>query len=107
MTIEAVPVIETAAIRVRRRIVEMCAQPGGGHLGGAMSLVEILLTLYQDVMRVDAARPAAVDRDILVLSKGHRITPAVLERLKSYSRSAAIREPIRVWVPVDRGRQFA
>ncbi|MFG1918465.1 transketolase [Micromonospora sp. NPDC048898] len=60
-----------AALRVRRRIVAMCASPTGGHLGGSMSLVEILLVLYRDVMLVDPVRPARPDRDVLLLSKGH------------------------------------
>jgi transketolase len=57
--------------RVREHIVTMCAGPEGGHLGGSMSLVEILTTLYFDVLRVDPGDPAAPDRDILILSKGH------------------------------------
>jgi transketolase len=57
--------------RIREHIVSMCAGPEGGHLGGSMSLVEILATLYFDVMRVDPRFPAAPDRDILILSKGH------------------------------------
>ena len=59
------------ANRVREHIVTMCAGPEGGHLGGSMSLVEILTTLYFDVMRVDPRDPAAPGRDILLLSKGH------------------------------------
>jgi transketolase len=57
--------------RIREHIVSMCAGPEGGHLGGSMSLVEILATLYFDVMRVDPRFPVAPDRDILILSKGH------------------------------------
>ena len=57
--------------RVREHIVAMCAGPEGGHLGGSMSLVEILTTLYFDVLRVDPADPGAEGRDILILSKGH------------------------------------
>ncbi|WFF05893.1 transketolase [Micromonospora sp. WMMD1076] len=71
MDVVSPPRADTAAGRVRRRIVQMCGQARGGHLGGSMSLVEILLTLYQDVMRVDPARPDDPDRDIMVLSKGH------------------------------------
>lgn len=59
------------AHRVREHIVRMCAGPEGGHLGGSMSLVEILTLLYFEVMRVDPRRPAALERDILILSKGH------------------------------------
>ncbi|MFF5639764.1 transketolase [Streptomyces sp. NPDC012825] len=59
------------AQRVRELIVDMCANPEGGHLGGSMSLAEILVTLYHSVLRLDPADPRAADRDLLVLSKGH------------------------------------
>lgn len=59
------------AIRVRERIIEMCASGTGGHLGGGMSLVEILVVLYYDVLRIDPDRPADPSRDLLLLSKGH------------------------------------
>lgn len=67
------PVTEPLAVtdRVREHIVRMCAGPEGGHLGGSMSLVEILTTLYFDVLDVDPADPTAPGRDILILSKGH------------------------------------
>ncbi|MEV5826929.1 transketolase [Spirillospora sp. NPDC052242] len=68
----AAPVdLAATAHRVREHIVEMCGGPEGGHLGGSMSLVEILTVLYFEVMRIDPRRPAAADRDILVLGKGH------------------------------------
>ncbi|MEV0681648.1 transketolase [Actinosynnema sp. NPDC050436] len=60
-----------AALRVREHVVRMCAGPEGGHLGGSMSLVEVLLTLYRRVLRGDPARPDAAERDVLLLSKGH------------------------------------
>jgi transketolase len=59
------------ADRVREHIVGMCAGPEGGHLGGSLSLVEILTTLYFGVLRVDPTRPDDPGRDILILSKGH------------------------------------
>jgi len=59
------------AARIREHIVTMCAGPEGGHLGGSLSLVEVLTALYFGVLRVDPADPADPDRDILLLSKGH------------------------------------
>jgi transketolase len=55
----------------REHNVDMCAGEPGGHLGGSMSLVEILTALYFAVLRIDPAEPDAPDRDILILSKGH------------------------------------
>jgi len=44
---------------------------GGGHFGDSLSVVEILVTLYGAVLRVDPANLDWPDRDRLVLSKGH------------------------------------
>jgi len=52
-------------------ITDMVCRAGSGHLGGALSLVEIVATLYWRVMRFDPANPKWPDRDRLVLSKGH------------------------------------
>jgi transketolase len=67
------PVADLAghARQIRRHIVDMCAAGDGGHLGGSLSVTDILTTLYFAVMRVDPRRPADPDRDILILSKGH------------------------------------
>lgn len=58
-------------LRIRRHILRMCATPDGGHVGGSMSLVEILTSLYFRVLEVDPARPQDPSRDVLLLSKGH------------------------------------
>ncbi|WP_018569681.1 transketolase [Streptomyces sp. PsTaAH-124] len=59
------------AHRVREHIVEMCSGPEGGHLGGSMSCVEILVALFFHTMNVDPADPGRAERDMFVLSKGH------------------------------------
>ena len=43
-----------------------------GHVGGEMSAIDILVTLYFDVLRIDPTRPDDPDRDRFILSKGHR-----------------------------------
>jgi len=52
-------------------ITDMICRAGSGHLGGALSLVEIMITLYWRVMNIDPSNPKWEDRDRLVLSKGH------------------------------------
>jgi transketolase len=49
----------------------MICRAGSGHLGGALSLVEVVASLYGRVLRVDPAQPRWEGRDRLVLSKGH------------------------------------
>jgi transketolase len=63
--------LEAQATRIREHVVDMCAGPEGAHLGGSMSIVELLTALYFEVLRVDPERPDDPERDVLVLSKGH------------------------------------
>ena len=44
---------------------------GAGHPGGSLSVTDILVSLYFNVMNVDPQDPCAEGRDRLVLSKGH------------------------------------
>jgi transketolase len=59
------------AQRVRERILDVVYTSGCGHVGGALSMVELLVALYFRSLRVDPARPAWFERDRFVLSKGH------------------------------------
>ena len=52
-------------------MTDMICRAGSGHLGGALSLTEVVITLYYRIMRVDPQRPRWDERDRLVLSKGH------------------------------------
>ncbi|HEU5129196.1 MAG TPA: transketolase [Glycomyces sp.] len=63
--------LAAAADRIRHRVVDLCASAVGGHLGGALSCVDILTVLYFSVLRIDPGRPDAPDRDVFVLGKGH------------------------------------
>jgi len=44
---------------------------GFGHVGGSMSVIEVLAVLYGSVMKIDPKNPDWEDRDRLVMSKGH------------------------------------
>ena len=56
---------------LRRLIIEMVKVGNRGHIGSAMSLVEILRVLYDDFLNFDSSNPNWLDRDRLILSKGH------------------------------------
>ena len=49
----------------------MIGQIGVGHVGGSLSLIEALVYLYYEEMRVRPEEPGWPDRDRIVLSKGH------------------------------------
>jgi transketolase len=84
--------VEIVAKRVRRRIIEMSFNSGkSAHIGGALSLVEILSVLYGAIMNVSSKNPTLVNRDRLILSKGHGVLAlfAVLAEFKFISESIA------------------
>ena len=56
---------------IRVSCLRTIAALGVGHVGGSMSIVELLALLYFRHLRIDSAEPRARDRDWLVLSKGH------------------------------------
>ena len=63
--------MDRLAAELRYVITDMICRSGSGHIGGALSLVEILHTLYYRSMKTDPKNPKWNDRDRLVLSKGH------------------------------------
>src|SRR5579871_3171928 len=65
--------VQLAAIakRMRREVIEMITAAKSGHPGGSLSAVELIVTLFFDVMRHDPANPKWKDRDRFILSKGH------------------------------------
>src|ERR1700693_5052783 len=63
--------LQSRAKQVRREVGEMITQAKSGHPGGSLSAVEILVTLFFDVMRHDPQNPKWPDRDRFILSKGH------------------------------------
>lgn len=66
---------------IRRLTVECIGSIGSGHIGGSMSIVELLKVLYFDgFMNVDPKNPSMEGRDRLVVSKGHA-GPAVYSTL--------------------------
>lgn len=63
--------IEDFAAHIRIRILKMLLHRTYGHLGGSMSIADVLAVLYAKHMRYDVKNPQWEDRDFLVLSKGH------------------------------------
>lgn len=63
--------LERKAAEIRRLTIDEIGTLGNGHIGGALSISDVLACLYFHVMDVDAANPQKEDRDRLVISKGH------------------------------------
>ncbi len=63
--------LEEAAKEIRKKTIDMIGFLGVGHIGGALSIADLLAVLYFREMKVDPAQPRWPERDRLVLSKGH------------------------------------
>lgn len=63
--------IEQFAKNVRIATLNEFASRGFGHLGGSMSMVEIISVLYMDELKHNPQEPRWMNRDRLVCSKGH------------------------------------
>ncbi|MBZ5558480.1 MAG: transketolase [Acidobacteriia bacterium] len=59
------------ARHVRLTAVRMTHAAPSAHVGGSLSMADLLAVLYAGILRVDAANPMWEERDRFILSKGH------------------------------------
>lgn len=65
--------LKKLAYELRQDTVDIIMAGGGGHIGGDMSIMEILVELYFDQMNISPENQNDPDRDLFVLSKGHSV----------------------------------
>lgn len=59
------------AKKIRIHAVKMTSAGKSSHVGSVLSIADILAVLYNDVLKVNPAKPDWADRDRFILSKGH------------------------------------
>lgn len=72
--------MQQIANEIRALTLECIANLGAGHIGGSLSIVDLLTVLYYNEMNIDPKNSKMVNRDRLVVSKGHA-GPAVYATL--------------------------
>jgi transketolase len=66
--------IENMALFMRRKILDISYQSSSAaHLGGGLSMVEVMATLYSHILKFDKNNPRWEERDRFILSKGHGV----------------------------------
>lgn len=82
-------IVLPTANQIRRKVLTMAFEGQSVHIPSAFSIVEILRVLHNSILRYPGNNPSSIDRDYLVLSKGHGVMAlyAVLES--------------RGWIPND------
>lgn len=63
--------LEKKADEMRRMAIQTAIWGGSGHIGGSLSAMDAMVTLYYRFMKVDSSNPEMEDRDRFILSKGH------------------------------------
>lgn len=65
--------LKKKAIQIRKQALHTIYTAKAGHLGGTMSMVDVLVALFYDKMNYDPQNPKLPSRDRFVLSKGHSV----------------------------------
>ena len=75
MNNEKIKKIKAMTNNMRKNILEMSLSAGAqsSHFGGGLSIVDIVATLYGDIMHIKKDNPEWEDRDRFILSKGHGV----------------------------------
>lgn len=63
--------LDQKCVEIRKLILHTIGTLGVGHIGGSLSIVELLVVLYEKHMNVDPKNPKMEGRDRLIVSKGH------------------------------------
>lgn len=58
---------------LRKNVVDMIVEGKGGHIGGDMSVIDVLVQLYFAEMNISPENMDDPDRDRFVMSKGHAV----------------------------------
>src|SRR4051794_22887338 len=56
---------------VRKRILSLACKNRASHVGGALSVADLLSVLYSKILKYDVSEPLGNGRDRLFYSKGH------------------------------------
>ena len=59
------------AKQIRLSALEMVNLGGSSHIGSILSVADIIAVLYASIMKYEPKNPKMIDRDRLILSKGH------------------------------------
>ncbi len=65
--------LKALAYELRENVIDMIVEGKAGHIGGDMSVMEILTEIYFDQMNISPENMDDPDRDKFIMSKGHSV----------------------------------
>lgn len=69
--VESPDELRQIAWTLRKDVITMIGQAKSGHPGGSLSAIDVITTLYYNVLKHDPKNPTWEQRDRFILSKGH------------------------------------
>ncbi|MCI8375301.1 MAG: transketolase [Lachnospiraceae bacterium] len=86
--------LKALSYELRKNVIDMIVEGKGGHIGGDMSVMDILVELYFEQMNIGPENVDDPDRDRFVMSKGHSVEAlyAVLAEKGFFSIEQVIKE---------------
>ncbi len=86
--------LKKLAYRLRQDVVDMIVNGKGGHIGGDMSVMDVLVTLYFKEMNITKENFNTKNHDHFIMSKGHSVESlyAVLAEKGFFSRETLLKE---------------
>lgn len=63
--------LKTFAADIRIQCMEQFRAIGVGHVGGSLSIADLMACLYGKIMNIEPAKPRMETRDRIIVSKGH------------------------------------
>jgi transketolase len=67
-TVEA---LKDKALEMRTRLLRLAHEGGSLHIGGDLSMTDLLTVIFEHLLHLDPTQPEWEDRDRFILSKGH------------------------------------
>ena len=65
--------LKALSYELRKNVVDMIVEGNGGHIGGDMSVIDILVLLYFNDLNISPENMDDPNRDRFVMSKGHAV----------------------------------
>src|SRR3972149_4688873 len=76
--------LQKIACLIRKNVLSVITMAHASHIGSAYSVVELLVYLYEKVLRIQPNNPKAANRDRFILSKGWAVS--ALYAMLSYKK---------------------
>jgi transketolase len=73
VTVYSLKELRRLSITLRKEVLDIIYGAGGGHTGGSLSSLDILIALYFHTLKCNPGNPDWPERDRFVLSKGHSV----------------------------------